>query len=214
MLYTLALAGALSCASARAAFIDFVALPAGHTNGITVGATTLAGVDLGVASVVGEGTPANDGTGPAIPGGRLDFTTGTYTSVDAAGNLYYGPGGSITVSDANGVLFSGQFTGTTELLLEAGGMFKILAAGFSGQVNPALDTFFGLSTGEASAGTLSLNFAVGQTSLSFLSGDISVDPNPQGPPAAAPEPASMALVALGLPVALCLARRSRKKTSA
>lgn len=216
VLAALAVAGALSPRSAGAAFIDFVALPAGHTNQVTVAATTLAGADFGIASAIGEGTPNADGSGPALSGAHLDFTTGPLTGTDASGDLFYGPGGSLTITDASGVLFSGQFTGTTELIPETGGLFKILAAGFAGQVAPSLDTFFGLSTGQDSAGTLSLNFSVSGTNLQFLSGDISVDPNPQGAPIGAgtvPEPASVALVALGLPLAALLGRRARRKAA-
>lgn len=216
VLAALAVAGAFSPTAARAAFIDFVALPAGHVNQVTVAATTLSGDDFGIASAVGEGTPNADGSGPALSGAHLDFTTGPLTSTDAAGDLFYGPGGGIKISDASGILFMGQFTGATELIPETGGLFKILAAGFAGQVASSLDTFFGLSTGEDSAGTLSLNFSVSGTSLKFLSGDISVDPNPQGAPIGAgtvPEPASVALVALGLPLAALLGRRRARKVA-
>ncbi len=153
----LILAGALSPTVAQAAFIDFVAVPAGHANTITVGATTLSGGDIGIASALGEGTPLNNGSGPNIAGAHLDFTTGAMTSTDASGNVFYGPGGTLTISDAAGTLFTGKFTGTTELLPETGGLFKILAAGFAGQVSTDLDTFFGLSTGsQLSPGALSL----------------------------------------------------------
>ena len=71
-----------------------------------------------------------------------------------------------------------------------------------------LDSFFGLAASDSSAGTLSLNFsAVGDFGLTFLSGDISIDPNPSGSPTPAPEPASLALFALGLPAAAVIARR-------
>ncbi len=209
----LALAGALSPTASQAAFIDFVAVPAGHANTITVGATTLTGGDIGIASAIGEGTPLNNGGGPSVAGAHLDFTTGTLTGTDAAGDLFYAPGGSLTISDAAGTLFTGKFTGPAELLPETGGLFKILAAGFAGQVSTDLDTFFGLSTGLSSAGALSLNFSVSGTALSFLSGDISVDPNPQNPPIGAPEPASLALIALGLPAAAYLGRRRARKSS-
>ncbi len=216
VLAALALVASATAPASKAAYIDFVALPAGHANAVTVGPTTLAGVDVGIASIVGEGTPQSNGSGPAFSAGRLDFTTGAYTGTDASGDLMYGPGGTLTISDSAGTLFTGQFTGTTTLVPETGGLFKILVAGFAGQINAGLDTYFGLSTGNSSAGTLSLNFASSSTGLSFLSGDISVDPNPQGPPIGAgsvPEPASLALMALGLPAALFARRRARRNAA-
>ncbi len=213
VLAALALAGAAAAPATQAAYIDFVALPAGHANTATVGSTAITGVDFGIASIVGEGTPLNNGSGPAFSGGRLDFTTGAYTGTDAAGDLMYGPGGTLTITDSAGTLFSGQFTGTTTLVPETGGLFKILVAGFAGQVNAGLDGFYGLSTGDSSAGILSLNFSSKDSVLSFLSGDISVDPNPQGPPISAPEPASLALMALGLPIALYARRRARSSAA-
>lgn len=212
VLAALALAAAAAPAS-KAAYIDFVALPAGHANTATVGSTALTGADFGIGLIVGEGTPLNAGTDPAFSGGRLDFTTGAYTGTDAAGDLMYGPGGTLTITDSAGTLFAGQFTGTTTLVPETDGLFKILVAGFAGQVNAGLDSLFGLSTGQSSAGTLSLNFSSSASGLGFLSGDISIDPNPQGPPAAAPEPASLALMALGLPVALLARRRARRNSA-
>ena len=214
VLAALAVAGAFSPMASKAAFIDFVALPAGHTNQVTVGATTVAGADLGVASAIGQGTPNSNGSGPALSGAHLDFTTGAFTGTDASGTLSYGPGGTVTISDASGVLFAGKFAGTTELVPETGGLFKILAAGIAGQVATGLDTFFGLSTGQDSAGILSLNFSVTGSTISFQSGDITVDPNPQGPPIGAPEPASVALVALGLPLAALLGRRAPGRSPA
>ena len=137
VLAVLALAAAANAPAAKAAFIDFVALPAGHADSVTLGASTvITGVDVGIALIVGEGTPIANGSGPAFTDGRLDFTTGAYMGFDTAGTREYGSGGSLTISDSAGTLFSGQFTGTTELVAETGGLFKIVVAGFAGQLNP------------------------------------------------------------------------------
>lgn len=215
VLAALAVAGAFSPMAAKAAFVDFVTLPAGHTDQISLAGSTLSGTDMGIAGVTGIGTPLNNGYGPTLYGAHLDFTTGPYTGTDASGDFLYGPGGTVTLSDSTGTIFAGKFTGTTTLLPETGGLFKILAAGFAGQLASSIDNYYGLSAGLSSAGTLSLNFAVTPTGgLQFLSGDVSIDPDPQGPPIGAPEPASMALVALGLPLAAVVARRRARKASA
>lgn len=187
--------------AASASYVDFVALPlSGYSDGITVGAQVM-GVDVGISSVRGEGTPLDAGVSYAATMPRLDFTTGSYTGTNALGDLFFAPGGSLTLTDGpSTTLFSGTFAGATELLPIPGG-FEILAGGLTGVTSVALDTFYGEPTGFTSPGVLSLNLAGTLPNLGFLSGDMSVQ--------SVPEPASVVLLSVGTALALFIRRRNR-----
>ena len=205
--------GLLAPGSAQAAFVDFVAAPeAGHANSVVLDSSSqvLTGSDISLTTLFGIGTPNVPGTFLPLANAHLDFTTTPTTGSDAAGDLFFGPGGNVTITITSaaggvptGVAFAGAFVGTTELQKEADGSFRILAGGFSGIVSPALAGFFGLAADATSTGALSLNLGASGTNFTFLSGDVSIDPNP------VPEPASFALLAGGLAVGLFLRRRAR-----
>ncbi len=205
--------GLLAPMTARAAYLDFVAAPeVGHASSVVLDSSTqvLTGTDISLTTLFGIGTPNVPGTFFPLADARLDFTTAASTGSDAGGDLFFGPGGSVTITITSapggvpsGVAFTGDFVGTTELQKESGGVFRILAGGFSGTVSSALAGFFGLAVDPTSTGVLSLNLGASGSSFTFLSGDISVDPNP------VPEPSSLGLIGVGLVVGLFLRRRSR-----
>jgi hypothetical protein len=211
----LGLAG-IGAPAARASFIDFAATPTGST--VSIGTQSLSGTVQGLSTAtVIAGAPGFPSS-MATPGTSLVFTTGSLVSTNAQGDMFFGPGGSIVLlSGSNSVLFSGAFTGTaaapeTELQPIVGGLYKLVTAGFAGQLVSSLTNFFGLSSGPDSAGALTLTLGVDNGSLVATSIDVTIDPNPAGVPSGAgtvPEPASIALIALGLPVAAYLGRRRR-----
>jgi hypothetical protein len=199
--------------SARAAYLDLVAAPdVGHANSVVLDPSTqvLTGTDISLTTLFGIGTPNSPGVFFPLADARLDFATAPLTGSDAAGDLFFGAGGTVTITIASagggvptGVAFTGQFVGTTELQKESDGIFRILAGGFSGTVSSALANYFGLAAEATSTGALSLNLGTSGTSFTFLSGDVSVDPNP------VPEPSSLGLIAVGLAAGLYLRRRAR-----
>jgi hypothetical protein len=218
----LALGLAGVCApAARASFIDFAASPTGST--VSIGTDSLSGTIQGLSTAtVLDGAPGFP-TSLATPGASLVFSTGDLVSTDAKGDMFFGPGGSIVLLDgSNKVLFSGAFTGSadapeTELQPVVGGLYKLVTAGFAGQLVSSLTNFFGLSAGVDSAGALTLTLGVESGKLMATSVDVTIDPNPSGVPIGAgsvPEPTSIALVALGLPVAAYLGRRRLARKAA
>lgn len=134
--------GLLDSASAEAAFLDFVAAPqGGHADSVSLGSSgqVLAGSDIALTTLFGVGTPNVPGQSFALGDARLDFTTGALIGTDASGDLFFGPGGNLTITITSaaggvptGVAFTGQFTGTTELKKEADGTFHILAGASRG----------------------------------------------------------------------------------
>src|SRR5262249_29606218 len=61
------------------------------------GTNPLVGANVNASSVVGVGTPANDGTVLTISSGRLNFTTGNFSSFSSNTWTFSG-GGSISLT--------------------------------------------------------------------------------------------------------------------
>jgi hypothetical protein len=111
--------------------IDF----AGGTNPLT-------GFQIPVLSVLGIGTPLNNGTTLPTPGYFLNFTTGGLTS--GAGNTWdFSSGGTVTITNGSTTLASGSFTGNP-FVTELSAAFNIVGAVGIDLKNPLLLAFFGL----------------------------------------------------------------------
>jgi hypothetical protein len=216
LLAALALAATASAPSARAAYIDFTGSPS-TTTPVTITSSGISGSGIPLSGITGEGTPS---AGPAgYSNLTLSFSTGAFQSNLSATDAAYGSTGStvtITGVDSGGhtvTLFNGAFSGTTQLVTSVDSkgntLYQMIAGGIIGVVNQGLDNAFGLSYSGLSDSAGAFMLTLG-SALTPTSADITVDPQPLGPPAAAPEPASLALMALGLPIAYVARRRAAK----
>ena len=154
------------------------------------GLDPLVGSGIVVDSVVGLGTPLNDGVGLPCVDCTLDFTTGANI-----GGWNWAGGGSITITGFGCVsLMSGSFDSAS--VLDEGNNFKIAGAAFTDTKDSNLTTFFGLPSGATWSGNFGLTFfasglpagAAFSSSL-VTSGDVTNT---------IPEPASLLLLGSGL----------------
>ena len=157
------------------------------------GLDPLVGSGIVVDTVVGLGTPLNDGVGLPCVDCTLDFTTGANI-----GGWNWAGGGSITVTGTvdgaiGTTLMDGSFDSAN--VTAFGTSFKIAGAAFTDTKDSNLTTFYGLPPGATFAGNFILNFnASGSPGDAFsssrvTSGDVTNS---------IPEPASLLLLGSGL----------------
>jgi hypothetical protein len=200
---------------ARAGSLDFDIHPGGgHLPSIAYagGNQPLTGTDLFVNSVLGEGTPLQDGTSLSVLA-RLDFTTGNLVGM-TSDTWEFGGGGSFTIIGTvpgliltTSTLFSGEFVGNSTVLDLGSGIFKVIGASVRGTLDATLAQYFGLPTQGPYEGGVSLLFHGPEhpSTTGF------VDPNLNSGNLAflsVPEPPSLGLSCLGI-VVLTLARKTR-----
>ena len=153
------------------------------------GLSPLVGSGIVVDSVVGLGTPLNDGVALPCVDCTLDFTTGANI-----GGWNWAGGGTITITGFGGIsLMDGSFD--TANVTAFGNSFKIAGAGFTDTKNSNIVAFYGLPPQGPWAGNFILNFnASGSPGDAFsssrvTSGDVTNS---------IPEPASLLLLGSGL----------------
>jgi hypothetical protein len=146
VLLALGLAG-----SAMADIIDFSGVSSVDPGLITYlgGANPLVGSNILINGVFGTGTPNNSGPTFGVTDGRLDFTTGGFSSYIPSLNLYvFGGGGSLTITGtgpggSSGTLLSGSIISAEY----QAGTFKVALAAGDDTKNVNLLTFFGEPAG-------------------------------------------------------------------
>jgi hypothetical protein len=188
----------------------------------------LVGTGIEVTEVQGQGTPDNVGvteaiySAPGVLGGNLSFTSGSSTGVwtwGSGGTLTVtgcvqgvtgtGAGGACQAGDYSNVLVSDAFTSVQLVPVGNGQGFQF--GGLTGDINPTLAAFYGVSTTFVSTSTESDMVAGLPTIWSTFSGatstgsggNLSLDTSPSP----APEPGTAALWLTGIGLLIVTRKR-------
>ncbi len=207
--------GLMFAMSASATYIDY-GIPGGNPGTIDYGVAggTLVGANIGVNTIIGLDTPANDHVNRNCVNCTLSFETGNFIGAGSIGGLnalLFAPGGFITLVGSvdlnnnfiidgtdpdNTVLLDGEFTKDVAVVDLGLGAFRVLIAEFSDLQNPAISSFYGLPTGIKYVGNINLSFVTNPPNVdktfstnTMGSGDILNT---------VPEPSTLLLMGLGL----------------
>jgi hypothetical protein len=167
MLLAAGMVAALSTAQADLLEFDDVVLFGGTLSYSGDPGAPLIGTNIIFDTVVGTGTPANNGVAYEVVGGDLDFTTGPNTS---EGAFYtFGSGGSFVLSGtvrrpdlsivASGVLLSGSFVGES-IVLGLGGGNGLFSGVGTDTKNPDLLAEYGITAALFDFANTEIGFAV------------------------------------------------------
>ncbi|MCX6621811.1 MAG: PEP-CTERM sorting domain-containing protein, partial [Acidobacteria bacterium] len=207
--------GLLCAMTASATYIDY-GIPGGNPGTIdySIAGGTLVGANIGVNTLIGLDTPANDHVSRTCVNCKLSFETGNFAGAGSVGGLsalLFAPGGFIKLigsvdlnnnfiidgADPDNVnLLDGEFTQDVAVVALGGGGFRVLIGQFQDTQNAAISGFYGMPTGQKYTGNINLSFISNPPALNKTfstntmgSGDILNT---------VPEPSSMLLMGLGL----------------
>ncbi len=220
LMRTALLASLAFIATATPSYSAYIDLFVGTTTGgtVSVSSTGVVGTGISVGFAQGQGTTANDGGNLSITNGLLSFSTGALTSTDTAGNQFFADGGSRltitgTVGNFTGTLLSATFSGSNpiELMNQGNGITELLGSSIFGTMAPALGSYYNFNTTTSNLGGFSLLLSGLGASPTVNSGNIDMAASgtfiPNG--TSVPEPASMAMLAIGLVGTVAIGRRRK-----
>ena len=159
------------------------------------GTSSLIGTNIPVLSVLGDGTPAENGSLLGVVGGMLDFTSGgfngtstTWSWSKGTGTLnLYGciPGVTTSCNPSTNVLVSDDFTSVS--IVQVGGAIDAVFGNVIGNLEASVASYFGVPTAFSTGSFTAVIATTGTPGSSFIGsnllGVLKADP----PGVAAPE---------------------------